>query len=119
MIPGMAGNRPSAFRAYGIAVVAVGLAAALRWGMWGVLGESLPYLFFFAAIMAAAWFGGLRPGLLATFLSAIAATAASMAAPAAFEPTRMRDVIGLVVFILVGVGISALCEDLHRTERRI
>jgi len=110
---------PSTFRAYAIALAAVGLAAALRWGMSGILGTSLPYHFFFAAIMASAWFGGFRPGLFATLLSAVAATTASMAAPPAFDLTRVRDVVGVGTFVLIGAGISALCENLHRTRRRL
>ena len=50
-------------------------AAALRrliLAHW--LGTDLPYLTFFGAIMAAAWYGGLRQGLLATALSAAITT---------------------------------------------
>jgi PAS domain S-box-containing protein len=112
-------NRPSAFRGYALSIGAVALAAAARYGMWGVLGETLPYLFFFAAIMASGWFGGLRPGLLATGLSAAVATVGTMTVPAGFEPTRARDILGLASFILVGVGISVLCENLHRAQRRM
>ena len=37
------------------------------------LGDAVPHMTFFPAVMIAAYFGGLGPGLLATILSAVAA----------------------------------------------
>jgi two-component system sensor histidine kinase/response regulator len=59
---------------YGVAVVAVGLALLLQWllfPLFGVEANASPYMMFFAAVMVAAWFGALGPGLLATGCSAL------------------------------------------------
>jgi PAS domain S-box-containing protein len=115
----MTGDRISALRGHGIAILAVAMATALRWSAWSVLGDTLPYLFYFAAVMASGWYGGLRPGLLATALSAIAATAGSISTPGGFDPLATRDILGLTVFLLIGGGMSALCGNLHGAWRRM
>lgn len=54
---------------YGIAVIGVALAAALRMALDPILGEELPLFLFAFPVILASWFGGLWPGLLATALS--------------------------------------------------
>ena len=56
---------------YGIAVIGVALAAALRMALDPILGEELPLFLFAFPVILAAWFGGLWPGLLATALSLV------------------------------------------------
>ena len=56
---------------YGIAVIGVALAAALRMALDPILGEDLPLFLFAFPMILAAWFGGLWPGLLATALSLV------------------------------------------------
>lgn len=57
-------------RRYGIAVIAVALAAAARGVFWGVLANDVPFLLQLVAVAVAATFGGLGPGVLATILGA-------------------------------------------------
>src|SRR5436309_10604072 len=59
--------------AYGLAVLAPALSLLIRWPLWPVLGDAVPHMTFFPAVMIAAYFGGFWPGMLATFLSAVAA----------------------------------------------
>src|SRR5712691_4593715 len=59
--------------AYSVAVLAPALSLLVRWPLWPVLGDAVPHMTFFPAVMIAAYFGGFWPGLLATILSAIAA----------------------------------------------
>ena len=60
-------RRPTALR-YAIAVASVALALAVRVSLASVLQGELPFVPFFAATAAAAWFGGLGPSLLSTAL---------------------------------------------------
>jgi K+-sensing histidine kinase KdpD len=46
------------------------LAAALQAALRSALDERYHFVLFYPAVMVAAWYGGLRPGLLATALSA-------------------------------------------------
>jgi len=57
---------------YGAAVASVALALAVRATLAPVLQGELPFVSFFAATAAAAWFGGLGPSLLSTALGFVA-----------------------------------------------
>src|SRR5437870_4527002 len=52
-------------RRYGVAVASVGVALVLSL-LLSVVSVNSPFLVFFGAIAFSAWYGGLRPGLLAT-----------------------------------------------------
>ena len=52
-------------------LILASLLLRLTFQRW--LGVSVPYLHFFPAVMIAAWFGGLGPGIVATLLSAATA----------------------------------------------
>lgn len=59
---------------YGVALLAVGLALLVQMLLvpwFETSPDATPFLTFFAAMMVAAWFGGLGPGLLATAISAL------------------------------------------------
>src|SRR4051812_16296988 len=66
--------RPShaTLRPYGLALLAVGLATAIRLGLSPVLGDRFPFLTFFIAIVVTAWYGSLGPSLVAVCLSWLA-----------------------------------------------
>ena len=90
-----------------VVLMAVSRAIAAPW-----LGHHVPYLLFYLAIMLAAWYGGLGPGILATLTSAVVA-----ASPFALSPGGLlspQEAIPLVVFIAIGIIASRLNEDLHR-----
>jgi PAS domain S-box-containing protein len=74
---------------------------------------------FFPAVMIAAYYGGLWPGLLATLLGAVAANYILMGPIHFLHVQGVNDVPALVLFVLTGVIISGLCESLHRVRRRL
>ena len=104
---------------YGVALAATALSLLVRWPLRPVLGNAVPQMTFFPAVMTAAYFGGLWPGVLATILSALAANYFVAAQPPAFHLSHVNDVAALILFILVGTFISALCESLHRVRRHL
>src|SRR5438876_1043844 len=105
--------------ACGIAVLAPVVSLLLRWPLEPVLGDAVPHMTFFPAVMIAAYFGGLWPGLLATLLSAFAANYFLAKQLASLHLTGVREVAALILFVLTGAIISGLCESLHRAQRRI
>jgi two-component system sensor kinase FixL len=111
-------RRPPSFRAwsgYAVALAGVGLALLLRYSLRDSFGVTVPYLQFYPAIICAAWFGGLGPGVLATAVSALAAMYAFLP-PAGFAVGAAEDQLSLAVFVGTGVLIAWLNHRLLRTQ---
>src|SRR2546423_974914 len=75
--------------AYAVAVLAPAASLLVRWPLWPVLGDAVPHMTFFPAVMVAAYFGGFGPGLLATILSAVAANYLIPQQLPSFQATRV------------------------------
>ncbi|HEY9420205.1 MAG TPA: ATP-binding protein [Thermoanaerobaculia bacterium] len=109
-------ERSPVFR-YGFALLAVALAVVVRSPLDSILGLTVPFLFFYPALMAAGWYGGFGPGLLATGLSALLANYYWM------EPVRQTGLptpaAALQIGLFCGIGalISLLNERLHQARR--
>src|SRR5215204_3230755 len=58
---------------YGVAALAVGVVLALKLLLDPWITAESPFLLLAGAVVVSAWFGGLGPGLLATFLGALCA----------------------------------------------
>ena len=103
---------------YVIALIVTAAAAVLRLALSRPLGEDLPYLTFFAAVMIAAWHGGLKPGLLATLASAATASYLFLVPVLEVRGPRWGDAIGLLLFVAIGCLMSEMSERLHRARER-
>ncbi|HQR30359.1 MAG TPA: DUF4118 domain-containing protein, partial [Anaeromyxobacteraceae bacterium] len=79
----------------------------------------LPYLFAYPAVFAAAVFGGLGPGLLATFLSALLATHFLIAPFGQLAVSNAADAAGLGVFLGMGTLMSIGAEKYRRKSTAI
>ena len=104
---------------YAVAIGATALAVAFRSAMAPLWGTTLPFIFFYPAIMLSAWFGRLGPGILATILSAAAAMFLWLPAMSVPSLHNLADVTGLLVFVGLGILLSFLTEALHRTRGRL
>lgn len=114
---GAPARHPQAAR-YGLAVVAVGLAAAVRWLADPLLEAESPFLLFVGAIVVGAWFGGLGPGLFATGLALVVCDYLFLGPSYSFGgygPGRLFD---LALFGGLGGGISALVASMHAARAR-
>ena len=80
--------------------------------------NSTPFLVFFAAIMASAWFGSLGPGLLATGLSAILSWYFFLYPQFSLALGGPGQALRLVVFAAEGAFISTLAGVMHRSRER-
>lgn len=87
---------PAPWLAYSFAVLLVGAALLLRWGLSFWRPDVLPFTTFYAAIIGATILGGRRPGLLAALLGGVLGGTIYFAetAPAAFP-------INLGVYVIV------------------
>jgi PAS domain S-box-containing protein len=84
--------------------------------MFGGDPDASPFIVFFAAVMVAAWFGGLWPGLLATVVSALLSWYFFLAPPYSFDLSFGQG-LRVAVFVVEGVIISGLAQALHFSRR--
>src|SRR5947207_6266743 len=110
---------PPRSTAYGVALLAFAVTLLVRWLLWPVLGDAVPHMFFFPAVMVAAYYGGFAPGLLSTLLGALAANLLFTEPRYSLQIKSLNAAVALPLFVLVGVIISGLSESLHRARRRI
>lgn len=99
------------WRNYGIALLVVVLAYALRSLLFPILHAETPYIFFFPAILIAAGMGGLGPGLVATVFSVFFAYSIL-----GFPPLDWAKAINAAAFIIFGAGAAWAGELLHRNR---
>ncbi len=109
-------ERPAWLR-YGIAVLAVATAVLIRVLLHPLLGDGTAFLFMFPAILAAAAYGGLGPGLTATALSAAIANYFFMPPLHRFGFATTASVVQLVIFVAIGVFMAVLNERLLKSRR--
>src|ERR1700675_755802 len=82
--------------AYIVAVLAPAVSLLVRWPLWPVLGDAVPHMTFFPAVMIAAYLGGFWPGLLATLLSAFAANYFITQQLSSLHVRSVNDIVALV-----------------------
>ncbi len=102
-----------------VAAIAIVLAATLlRTVFLPGLGTRVAFITFYPAIMLAALYGGLRAGLLATFLSAAIADYFWMEPAGSFIMANPIDWLALAIFVASGLLVSWTAEALHRSNAR-
>src|SRR6185436_3036740 len=76
-------------------------------------------IFFFPAVAAAAWLGGLRPGIFATLLSSAAAAWAFIEPVGRLNVAGTADFVALASFAGSSAVILAAVESMHRSRRHL
>jgi PAS domain S-box-containing protein len=105
--------------ACGVAVLATAVMFVLRLLLRPALGDAVPYMAFFPAVMIAAYWGGFWPGSLATVLGALAANVEFTESHFALGMKSPDAAVAIPLFVMVGLVISGLTEALHRSYRRL
>jgi PAS domain S-box-containing protein len=111
-------NRSQKRRGYIVAVVGSALVLVARLALAEPLAEQARLLPFVLAVMAAAWTGGLGPGVLATALGAILGVLFILPPPLSMQIDTVADALNAAIFVVIGISISLLCEALHAAHRR-
>jgi two-component system CheB/CheR fusion protein len=104
---------------YGVAVALAIGALALRDVMTPLWGVKFPLITFFPAVMISAWLGGLGPGVTTTLLCAASVAYRSLLSPKNFQTENWGDLVGLFVFVVIGLLMSMTTDTLHRIRRRL
>lgn len=100
--------------AFGFAILSVAFRRALDLP----LGNGLPYVTHFAAVAAAAWYGGIGPGILALVVCGAASTFFHLAPRGTLWIDREADALGLGLFLVTGFFIVWIAEQTRRTQAR-
>jgi signal transduction histidine kinase len=82
--------------------------------IWPYIPPS-PQLFFYPAVLVAAWFGGLAPGVVAVLGSSVAIAYWFLPPQTAFE--RGDDVLDMAIFIAMGLTVAGLMARTRASTR--
>ncbi|WP_434048410.1 MULTISPECIES: ATP-binding response regulator [Sorangium] len=110
-------RRRSAPVRYGAAVLIAVFALTLKFVLRSLLGDQAPFLIYFPAVVASAWFGGLDAGLITTAICGFIVWFFFFIPYQSFAPPPIHSVVQLSTFIVTAVMSSLMAENLHRTRR--
>lgn len=113
----MTGIRPR-LAPYVVALLAVSSATLLTLLLHSYLFPTI-FPLFFAAVAISAWYGGMAPGLLATFVSTFAINYFFMDPVFSHSVSTADDIVRISVFLLVTILISLLNAELRRAKQRL
>ncbi|MDD1621328.1 MAG: PAS domain S-box protein, partial [Methylococcaceae bacterium] len=82
-----------------------------------IFGDSPPLLLFLVLINFAAWSGGLRVGLFATALSAVASACLLEAPYGAITVIQSNEIVRLILLAIVGAICSLIVAHLRKREK--
>lgn len=99
---------------YLVAIALVITAVVLRLIFLSVLGIRAPFITFYPAVMLAALYGGLWPGILTMALSALSADYFFTNPTYQFKIGDLADLISSIIFLLSCMMIVFIVEIMHR-----
>ena len=103
-----------------IAVGSVVLAWLLREALSPIWGpNSLPFIFFFPAIVLTAWYGRLRLALLSIGLSAVLANYFFLEPLHTFGIGNTGEAVGIFAFVVCSIAVAYGIESMHRANERV
>ena len=94
-----------------MALLAIAATIVVHWSLSPLVGNRFPWIFSLPAVLWAAWYGGLGPGVLATGLSLLAGE---------WVEPRFGSLpmwIGIVAFLLSALLVNLLAELSKRTRQ--
>ncbi|TAF03965.1 MAG: PAS domain S-box protein, partial [Nostocales cyanobacterium] len=103
---------------YSVAITSVSIALVLTLVLQPFLQQSI-FLVFYAAIAVSTWYGGIKPGVLATVLSTLTASYFFINPQFSFFVDNINSVIKLILFMLVTIFISWLNSELRNAKQKL
>ena len=111
------GIRPH-LKSYAVAVAAVAIALLLTWLLDRVLSPAV-FALFYAAVAFGSWYGGIKPGLLATALSTLAINYLFIAPRASLTIASVSTLLRFGVFLFVTLVIASLNAESRAAKERV
>jgi PAS domain S-box-containing protein len=103
---------------YAVALLVVSAALLLTLLLQPLLKPTI-FLLFFAAVAVSAWYGGIKPGLLATGLSVLTVSYFFLEPKYSLWVVDRDSVVRLSLFVLVATLMSILSSELHYARQRL
>src|SRR5438309_6462248 len=104
---------------YGVAAASIVVAVILRRLADPVLGDGFPFITLFLAVLAAAWYGGFGPAVMATLLGAVAAAMFLLPPHDRVWVQGFNNQAGLVFFVASSLGIALLARSMRIAQQRV
>jgi PAS domain S-box-containing protein len=114
----MLGAKRLLLSGYSVAVIVSLLTVLLRLLLTPLLQENAPLLLFILPVLFSAWYGGSRPGLLATAICTSLGTYFFVPPQLSLQLADIAELTRVVIFVLEGVCISGLSGALRRAKNR-
>jgi len=102
---------------YGAVLASVALSTLARASLTPLFGRRLAFITYFPALVFSAWMGGWGGGLVALALSTFAAAFFFLSPTQEFSVAGRADQVSLLVFVIVGLSVSALSSSQRRTRQ--
>ena len=99
-------------------MLAVLVAFAIRYLIYGDLQSRLVFTFFVPAAIIAVWYGGMGPGILATVLGLLIGDYFFLSPRHALWPLGLGESLGVGAYTVTTLLCVALCERLHALVRQ-
>lgn len=106
-------NLPTRYLVAATAPVVAALLILVTWPFF----EDSPLALFIIVVTVAAWYGGLKPGLLSLVLSFVLAEFIFVRFFSSLF-ARQGDIVYLITLLAIGISTSVLSELLHRAKSR-
>ena len=105
-------------KGHAVALVATAVAFLWRLALDSYLGDELPYVTFFVAIVFTTWYAGLAPALTATVLSGLTAAWFFISPRSSLAVADLSQQVGLVTFGVVSLTCIAFGHLMHQARKR-
>jgi PAS domain S-box-containing protein len=103
-------------RAYGLAVVTMAAAVAVR-ALLGLVGNPPPFLTFFPAILIAGWWWGRGPATLCVIASALI-SGYVWVFPANLATPETREILSVTLYVVVGLTLGFMTAGFREARDR-
>jgi K+-sensing histidine kinase KdpD len=96
---------------FGLVIILVVLAIFLKYGINTIVGYDLPFMVLYSVIVVSAWYGGLKPGIVAVIFCT--ALGYIFFLPTSLAHHLFSSLIVYTLFALEGLLIVALSHSMH------
>ncbi len=110
-------NTRATARAFFLILGSVAASALVRMALNPLFGTRVAFIMFFPAVVFSAWVGGWTGGLAGLALSTLAAVYFFINPTHSLLIAGRSDQLTLIVFVLVGLSISAISSAQHKSRR--